>query len=251
MKNRLSVTIITKNEEENIKRCLESVKWVDEIVVVDSGSSDKTVEICKDFGCKVIETDWKGFGKTKKFAVDSAKNDWIFSVDADEEVTYELKDRIKSILKSPKYSGYRIKRSSFYLGRNIKQCWNKDYPLRIFNRKYGNFNKKIAHESVELKGKIGTINERLLHYTYPNISSHIQKMDKYTELGAKQKSKEGKRITISGSIIRGGLKFIKMYFINRGFLDGKEGFILSLNSAFGVYLKYLKLWEIRKNERKD
>jgi len=247
MRNKLSITIITKNEEANIERCLNSVKWADEIVIIDSGSQDRTVQICQEFGAKVIETKWLGFGKTKKLAVDSAKYDWIFSIDADEEVTEELKVTIAEILSNPKKKAYSVKRKSYYLGKMINYCgWDKDYPLRLFNRKYGNFNEKIVHESVVTNGNKGRIEDVMLHYTYPTISSHIQKIDHYSRLGAEKIA--GEKSSISKAYFRGIFKFMKMYFLQKGFLDGKVGFILSLNSAYGVFLKYLKLWEINRSK---
>ena len=244
MSNPISVTIITKNEQKNIERCLKSVRWANEIIVVDNHSTDKTREICRKYDCKIVETDWQGFGPTKRLAVDAASNDWIFSIDSDEQVSEQLKDRILNILKNPSLNGYRIKRISYYLGRQIRYCgWDRDYKLRLFNRKFGNFNEKLVHESVSIDGEVGRIAEPMFHYTYPTIQSHIEKMDRYTELGVEQLIKKGKSSSILMAILRGIAKFIKMYLLQRGFLDGKIGFVLCYNSAFGVYLKYLKLWE--------
>ena len=245
---KLSVVIITKNEERNIQRCLESVKWADEIVVVDSGSEDRTIDICRSYHCKIYQTDWMGFGPTKKFAVDSASHDWIFSIDADEEVSPELKNRIQKILEDPGYMrAYRIKRNSFYLGKLIRHSgWSNDYTLRFFNRLEGNFNNNIVHESVQIPEPIGKLKQPLWHYPYPDVSTHIQKMERYSSLGAQTEKDNGKKCTLIGAVFRGKIKFIKMYFINGGFMDGSEGFILALNSAFGVYLKYLKLWKMNK-----
>lgn len=245
---KLSATIITKNEEQNIERCLKSVNWADEIVVVDSGSTDSTVEICRKYNCKIIEANWLGFGLTKKLAVNSACCDWILSIDADEEVTPELKNKILSIfLTKPDYSGYRIKRKSFYLGKQIKHCgWNRDYPLRLFNRKFGNFNEKLVHESVNVEGKTKKIEEQLLHFTYPTIQTHIQKMNHYTDLIAEEKVNKNKKSGISLAVIRGLLQFLKTYLFQLGLLDGKQGLILAINSAFYTYLKYIKLWEKTK-----
>ncbi len=244
MANLLSVTIITLNEEKNIERCLKSVLWADEILIVDSGSTDKTLEICKKYNCKIIQTEWLGFGPTKKLAVKFAAHDWILCIDADEQVTEELKQRIGQILANPQAVGYRIKRKSFYLGKMINHCgWDRDFPLELFNRQFGNFNDKLVHEFVVLSGEVKKIKQPLLHYTYPSIASHIKKMDKYSQLGAESAAQKGKSATISGAIIRGIIKFIKMYFLQLGFLDGKIGFVLCYNSAFGTYLKYLKLWE--------
>jgi len=247
--NKVSVTIITKNEEANIERCLKSLTWADEIVVADSGSKDSTVEICKKYNCNIIKTDWLGFGRTKKYAVDSAKYDWIISIDADEEITPELRDEIEKILQNPKLNGYRIKRKSFYLGKMINHCgWSNDYPFRLFNKKFGNFNEKEIHESVELKGEVGRIKSPILHYTYPTIALHIEKTNRYSSLQASELKERGKEYLILSALFLGINKFINMYFIRAGFLDGKEGFMLCSIASFGVYLKYIKLRELNKNK---
>ena len=169
MNNKLSATIITHNEEENIEKCLKSLHWVDEIVVVDSYSQDRTVEICKKYNCNVIQTEWLGFGKTKQVAVNHAANDWILSIDSDEEVSETLAEKIKIILADPKYDGYKIKRNSYYLGKEIKHCgWDNDYPIRLFNKNYGKFNEKEVHESVVINGTKGKIEEPILSLYLPN-----------------------------------------------------------------------------------
>ena len=244
MPAKLSVTIITKNEQHNIERCLKSVRWADEIVVVDDGSTDRTPEICRQYTTKVIHSDWLGFGLLKQLAVNSAIHDWIFSIDSDEEVSELLKNKILNILENPQLNGFRIKRDSFYLGKKIRHCgWDRDYQLRLFNRKFGNFNDKQVHESVSISGTVGRIEEPMFHYTYPTVQSHIEKMNRYSELGLELLTKKKKTASIGSSVVRGLAKFFKMYFLQRGFLDGKIGFVLCYNSAFGVYLKYLKLWE--------
>lgn len=247
MSEKLSVTIITKNEEHNIERCLKSVQWADEIVVVDDGSTDRTPEICRRYTSKVIHSEWLGFGLLKRLAVDSATHDWIFSIDSDEEVSEALRLKIQNILKNPEYQGYRIKRVSFYLGKRIRFCgWQRDYQLRLFNRRYGNFNEKIVHESVRITGEVGKIEAPIFHYTYPTIHSHIERMNWYADLGLEKLITNKKSSSIAGAVVRGIAKFIKMYFFQRGFLDGKVGFVLCCNSAFGVYLKYMKLWEKKR-----
>lgn len=240
--NSLSVAIITKNEEKNISRCLNSVTWVDEIVVVDSGSQDRTKDICLEFNCKFYERDWQGYGETKQIAVDLCTNGWVLVLDADEVVTEELQRSIKNILQDPQFLGYKIKRNSFYLGQRIEHCgWGKDYPLRLFKKDQGGFNDKIVHESIEIEGPIGKIEQPMQHFTYPTIEEHINKMTKYAKLGASQSDKKTGRL--SKAIFSGIFKFIKMYFLKLGFLDGKKGFLLCINSAFGVYLKYIYIWE--------
>ncbi len=247
--NKISATIITKNEEKNIERCLKSLNWVDEIIVVDSGSTDKTIDICRKYNCKIIETEWLGFGKTKKFAVNSASNNWIFSIDSDEEVTSELEAEIKNILVNPTHNGYKIKRKSFYLGKMINHSgWESDFPLRLFNREYGNFNEKDIHESVIVEGEVRKIESNLLHYTYPTISSHLSRINRYSDIQAKELKKNGKHYSLFIVLFFGLNKFLKMYVLKLGFLDGKEGLILCCNSAYGVYLKYLKLWALNRKD---
>ncbi len=242
----ITVSIITKNEESNIKRCLESVKWADEIIVVDSGSTDKTLEICQIYHCKIIETEWLGFGLTKQIGVNAATNDWILSIDADEEVTEGLKVKILEIVKSTTYHAFNIKRVSYYLKKRIKcSGWQTDYPLRLFNKQYGNFNDESVHESVIMDSEnISTIHELLYHYPYQSISSHIGKINLYTQLGADKLFDKGKKVTLIYALLSGIVKFIKMYLIKRGFLDGKEGFVLAVLSGFSSTLKYFKLWSL-------
>ncbi len=242
--NKLSVVIVTKNEECNIERCLKSVKNIaSEIIVVDAFSNDKTIDICNNFGCKVFQKEWEGFGKAKKFAVDQTENDWIFSIDADEEVSENLKSELNKILVNPNYNVFKIKRRSFFLGKEIKHCgWNRDYPKRLFNKKYGNFNSDIVHESVIIEGERGKIENPIFHYTYPTIKSFVNKMNLYSELNAEKLFNNGKNVTIFGSMFYCIVRFIRMYFFDFGFLDGRKGFILSVITSYGVFLKYIKLW---------
>jgi glycosyltransferase involved in cell wall biosynthesis len=246
-KNKLSAVLIVKNEAANIERCLKSLSFAGEIVVLDTGSTDNTVEICNKYTDKIYSLDkWEGFGKAKQIAVNYANNDWILSVDADEEITTELAEKIQIILNNPDYDAYAIKRNSFYLGKMIKHSgWNKDYPKRLFNKQKAGFNDAKVHESVIVNGKLGTIEETILHYTYPTINSHIQKIILYSELSA-QSSKKNSNLFIA--ILRGKIKFFKMYFLQLGFLDGREGLILAIISSFSVFTKYLKIWERNIND---
>ncbi len=241
----LSVTIITKNEALNIERCLQSVRWADEVVVVDSGSTDETLQICRRFDCRVMETEWRGFGRTKQLAVGAASNEWILSVDADEVVTPQLRDRITELLQGePAYSVYRIRRQSHYLGKRIRNCgWDRDYPRRFFNKTQARFNDAEVHESIQYDGPKGTLEEPLLHYPYPDVATHLRKMNLYSDLAAQIAYEKGKSASIPYAVMAGILKFIKMYIGQCGFLDGRAGLVLSLNSANGVYLKYIKLWQ--------
>ncbi len=250
--NKISVTIVTLNEERNIERCLKSVQWADEIVVVDSGSTDRTLDICRDYDCNIIKTEWLGYARTKQLAVDAATHDWIFSIDADEEATPELGAKIRKIVDGdePK-KGYRIRRRSFYLGKMIKYSgWNRDYPLRLFHRNFGRFNLKPVHEGVEVEGKTGYIEEVLLHYTYPTLVSHIRKIELYSELGALEKKEKGRNGGVYIAFLRGVYEFFRIYFFKAGFLDGRYGLILAANYAFASYMKYLLLWEMVEKPNK-
>lgn len=242
----ISVSIITKNEELNIQRCLESVKWADEIIVVDSGSTDRTLDICRSYNCKIIKTEWLGFGQTKQIGVREASNDWVLSIDADEAVSSSLKEQILLSIQSSKFYAFNIKRISYYLKKRIKYSgWQTDYPLRLFNKQYGNFNDASVHESVIMnKSDTSTIQAPLYHYPYQSINSHIDKINLYTQLGAEKLFKQGKKRSLVYALLSGIVKFFKMYLLKKGFLDGKEGFVLAILSGFSSTLKYVKLWSL-------
>lgn len=241
---KISVVIITKNEEKNIEACLKSVNWVDEIVIVDSGSTDKTLEIADRYNCKIIETPWLGFAKTKQLAVDSAKNNWVLSMDADEVLSSKLQDFLKELKLNEHIFGYLIRRSTYYLGHKIKYSgWQGDYPLRLFDRNRGAFNDKDVHESVKVNGPVELIQHEILHYSFPDLETHLSKMSLYAELSANMMHKKGKRSSLPSAVIHCVAKFISMYIINMGILDGRYGFLLAANSAYGVFLKYVKLWQ--------
>jgi len=245
----ITVSIITKNEERNIERCLNSVGWADEIIIVDSGSSDQTLDICKKYQCKIIHTEWLGFGLTKKIGVLHSKNDWILSIDADEVVSIELANKIQDIILSSSNQCFRIKRNSFYLGKEIKYSgWQNDYPIRLFNKKFANFNEKKVHEKVVCSKSAIKVNLPIFHYPFNSIEQHIKKIDLYSSLGAQELLEHGKKVSFFYPFFSFMAKFIKVYFIRLGFLDGKEGFILAVLSSFYSFLKYIKLWTLIKEE---
>lgn len=248
--DRLSVTIITKNEEHNITRCLESVKWADEIVLVDCGSTDGTLTIAESYrNCRTFNIPWQGYGAQKQSAVDLAKHDWILSIDADEELSGELQSVIKNILQNPAAQAYSIRRKSFYLGKMINHSgWDHDYKLRLFRKNQGRFSADIVHESVIFSGKTERISAPIIHYTTPTITSHIKKIQEYSTLGARRLFDKNRSSTVIKAFFRGTGKFIKMFFLQLGFLDGKAGFILACLSGMGIFLKYIKLWEMRTSK---
>ncbi|MBN1757843.1 MAG: glycosyltransferase family 2 protein [Chitinispirillaceae bacterium] len=244
---KLSVVIITKNEERNIGRCLASVAWADEIVILDTGSNDRTLDLSREHNCRIEHTEWHGFGPAKQKAVACASHSWILSVDADEEVSPELRNEIQHILGGDgtiRFDAYRLKRRTWYVDRWIRHSgWNSDTPVRLFEKHKAGFNEKLIHESVEVRGTIGTIGGLLYHYSYPDLVSHLDKMRFFTALAAEQRIGNRKRGSVTAALLHGCSKFIKMYLLQAGFLDGKTGFVLAVNSAFGIYFKHLLYWE--------
>lgn len=247
---RLSAVIITKNEEANIKRCLESVKFADEIIVIDSNSTDKTKEIAESFGAKVFALPWQGFGAAKREGVNMASGEWILSIDADEEVPDELSKEIQSRIGSPNgISGFYVKRKTMFLGRWILHCgWYPGYVLRLFKKKDGNFDNAIVHEKVETKGPLGYLKCDLLHYSSPDLEDYLAKFNLYTTLGAEEAFTAGKKAGLLDIIIKPPVSFLKHYIVKQGFRDGLEGFILSVLSSIAVLVKYAKLHTMRKKK---
>jgi len=246
---RITAIIITYNEEKNIRRCLESLSWADEIVVVDSFSQDRTKEIASSFTDKIFDLEWQGFGKQKEFARTKASYDWVLSVDADEVVPEKLRDEIKNILnENNSLDGYYIPRLSNFLGRWIKHSgWYPDYVLRLFKKDRAKFDESTVHEKLVLDGKAGLLKNEILHYTDPDISHYLLKMNKYTSLSAEMLSTEGKSATLFDLLFRPMAIFFKMYLFKSGFLDGWQGFLLACFSSFHVFVKYAKLWHLRKS----
>jgi glycosyltransferase involved in cell wall biosynthesis len=248
MTTRLSVTIITKNEEANIRRTLESVRWADEIVVLDSGSTDRTVGICREFTDKVFHQEWLGYGQQKNAAIDRASGDWILSLDADEPVEQELGEEIGRIIGSPDArDGYRIARKTFFLGKWMKYGgWYPDYNLRLFRRSAGRFSERVVHEAVSIQGRIGYTRNAILHYAYPDLTSYLASINKYSSLAVDVLSKQGirRRHTMwCNLMLRPFFTFLLKYVVRLGFLDGKRGLILNLFHAWYVFAKYSKAWE--------
>ena len=247
--HKISAVVITYNEEKNIRRCLESLSWADEIVVVDSFSQDRTKEIASSFTDKILDVEWQGFGKQKEFARTKASFDWVLSVDADEVVSEKLKEEIKSVInKNDSLDGYYISRLSNFLGRWVKHGgWYPDYVLRLFKKDKARFDESLVHEKLILEGKTGFLMNEILHYTDPDISHYLSKMDKYTTLSAQKLLAEGKSTTVFDLLFRPAAIFFKMYLLKSGFLDGWQGFLLASFSSFHVFVKYAKLWHLRKS----
>ncbi|MGB2698388.1 MAG: glycosyltransferase family 2 protein [Candidatus Zixiibacteriota bacterium] len=247
--SKISAIVIVYNEEKNIRRCLESLTWADEIVVVDSYSQDRTKEIASSFTDKIFDVKWEGFGKKKEFAREKASCDWILSIDADEVVSDKLKREIKAIIETNEApGGYYIPRLSNFLGKWIRHGgWYPDYVLRLFKKSQARFDLSLVHEKLILDGKAGFLKNELLHYTDPDIHHYLLKLDKYTTLGAERLFQESKGTSIFDLILRPPAIFLKMFILKFGFLDGWHGCLLAGLSSFHVFVKYAKLWHLRKS----
>ncbi|MBF0377089.1 MAG: glycosyltransferase family 2 protein [Desulfamplus sp.] len=252
----LSVTVIAKNESENIGKCLDSIKWADEIIVLDSGSSDNTVEISKQYTDKVFITDWQGFGIQKNRAVDMATGDWVLSIDADELVSVELKQEIEKVIRKADNQkigneqsisnqlAYKIPRSSNYCGRFMKHSgWYPDYVTRLFKRGYARFSDDLVHESLIVQDdeSIGRLTHPLIHNSFKDLDKVLEKVNAYSSASSKMLHQRGKKASITDAVLHGLWSFFYTYILRAGFLDGKEGFMLAISSAEVTYYKYVKL----------
>lgn len=239
----LSVIVITRNEETNLQRCLESVRFADQIVVVDSGSTDGTVDIARLFNAELYQIEWAGFGEAKQFALSRAKSEWVLSIDADEEVSVELAGEIKRIItQADSAAGYQMPRLTNFLGKWIYHCgWYPDRVVRLFRRTAGRFTPDIVHERVVVDGRVGRCKGHLLHYSYPSLEIYFEKFNRYTTEGAELEASRGKIAGPFDLTIRPGVAFIKHYISKAGFLDGIEGLMISALSAVAVFVKYAKL----------
>lgn len=243
----LSVCVICFNEERNIRRCLESATWADEIIVVDSMSQDRTAEIAREYTDKVYQRAWPGYVEQKNFALSKAKCDWILSIDADEEISQSLKDEIRrEIEKEDAKDGYRMPRLSFYQGRWIKHSgFYPDRQLRLFRRNRGYWVGKKVHEKVNVQGEIGLLKNELFHYPYKGIiSGQIRTVNNFTSLLAEDMYVEGKCYNLFPLLLRPLFKFVEVYFLKLGFLDGLAGFIIAVTSAYAMFVRYVKLREL-------
>jgi glycosyltransferase involved in cell wall biosynthesis len=244
--SKLSIIIITKNEAANIRACIESVVWADEIIVVDSGSSDETVEVCRELGAQVHVHDWPGFGIQKNRALSYATHEWIFSIDADERVTPELQSQLIKAMEEDSEDGFYVPRLSQFCGRFIRHSgWYPDYVLRLFRRTKGHFSDDMVHERVILEGTVGRLSSPLLHYSYLNEEDVQRKTEQYARAGAMQMFKSGKAASLAAAPLRAGWAFIRTYCLRLGFLDGIAGFNIALMNARTTYLKYNQLKALR------
>lgn len=242
----LTVITLTLNEERNIVSCLETVRWADEILVIDSGSTDATVALARAFTDRVFTIAWEGYGAARNFALGQAAGDWILWLDADERVTPELADEIRGILRADpgEVNGYAIARRAYFLGRWIRHCgWYPGRVTRLFRKGKGRFDETRVHEHLHVEGRTLRTRHDLLHLTDPDLQHYLTKFNRYTSLAAEDMVAAGRRFSLADLLFRPPFQFVKMYILKRGFLDGVEGLILSVLSSAYVFTKYAKLWE--------
>lgn len=248
-KKSISVCVITYNEEANIAACLESAKWADEIVVIDSFSTDKTKEIALKYTDKFYQEKWEGFGITKNKAVRRCVSDWIFVLDADERITEELKDELLAI--EPEACAYKVARKSFFGNTWIKHCgWYPDFSLRFFKNGKALFKEVEVHEALEVEGSISELKSPMLHYTYKDVSDFVQRLNRYTSLSAREKECKSNFKNMLDIMFRPIFTFLKLYILKKGFMQGFDGFKISGLYAFSVFVKYLKIREKGKIHEK-
>jgi (heptosyl)LPS beta-1,4-glucosyltransferase len=244
---KLTVTVITHNEAPNIAAALESAAWADEIIVVDSHSTDDTVGIARRLATRVEARDWPGYGAQKNYAAGLASHDWILSIDADERVTPELADEIRQVLSGPvRHKGYRIPRVAFYLGRWIRSTdWYPDYQLRLYDRRAARWDTRRVHESVAVGGTVGRLSKELQHYPYRDLSHHLATIDRYTTLAAEDWRAAGRRASDLQTFFSPRFAFLRNYVLKGGFRDGSAGLLVSILNSYYVFLKFAKLWELQ------
>jgi glycosyltransferase involved in cell wall biosynthesis len=239
---KITATIITLNEERNIARSIESLRCADEILIVDSGSIDRTVELAQNLGVRVIEAGWRGYAAQKNWAAEQATHDWILSLDADEALSEALEAEIWSVKKSgPRYDAYTMPRLARYLGRWILHSgWYPDRKIRLYERTKAKWVGEFVHESVVVHGRVGHLESNILHFTCESLSEHLKTLDKYTTLAAQELAARRVAVPLSRLILDPPWTFCKTYVLQRGFLDGLEGLTIAYMAAFYTFLKYSK-----------
>ena len=244
---KLSVTVITKNEAAQIGDALASVAWADEIVVVDSHSTDETVAIARQHTDRVVAREWPGYIDQKNYAASIAAHDWILSLDADERVTPVLAEEIKMLMSAtPQASAFRVPRVTWHLGRWVRTTdWYPDYQTRLYDRRAAQWTGRYVHEAVRVSGRTGQLRGELQHYAYRDIADHLETIDRYTTYAAQQMHEAGRRASLWQLASHPPLAFLRNYVARGGFRDGAAGFIVSAANSYYVFLKFAKLWELQ------
>lgn len=254
MREKISACITAGNEEKNIRRCLESVTWADEIVVLDSFSTDKTVEICREYTNRVYKHKWSGYIGQKNLIKDLASGPWILFIDADEEISPELRDEILNEFETDSclhFAGYEFPRMVRFLEKWVMHGdWYPDIKLRLFKKELGICGGREPHDRTTVRGPVKRLNGYMYHYTYTDISDQLSTLNKFSTITAEGWHEDGKPFKLHDLLFRPTLRFIRGYFLKRGFLDGLPGLIIALTTSYGVFVKYAKLWELYLRDSK-
>lgn len=248
----LSIAIITKNEEDNLRACLQSISFARQIIVVDSGSTDATLQIATQFGCEIYSEAWLGFGPQKQLAINKCSEPWILVLDADERIPLKTAEVIKKIITDHgmKKVGFSFPRKNYFQGRWIKHAgWWPDRIIRLFRKESGRITSVAVHEAVEVDGFIGALDVPIEHFTESRLSKILQKIDKYSTLGAEEAFREGKRSSTIGAFLRAFFTFFQDYFLRGGMLDGTPGLTLAVTDSINKFFKYAKLSELTRISR--
>lgn len=244
----VSAILITYNEAANLRDCLQSVSWCDEIILVDNGSTDGTHAIARDFGATLIVTDdWPGFGPQKQRALAAAHSEWVLSIDADERLTPAGRAEVNRVLTAPDHAGYFLPRSSLFVSRFMTHSgWTPDHVLRLARRRSAHFTDDLVHERLLVDGSTGVLREPLIHLSYQSFEAVLDKVNRYSTAGARAAHARGKRASLASALGHGLWSFVRTYIVKRGFLDGAEGLMLAISNAEASYYKYVKLRELRR-----
>jgi glycosyltransferase involved in cell wall biosynthesis len=246
----VTVTIITKDEADHIGAAIDSVAWADEVIVVDANSTDNTVALARAKGVRVETRAWTGWVDQKNYAAGLASHDWIFSLDADERATPALAAEVTQVLdgRTPS-SAYRVPRVTFHLGRWIRTTdFYPDFQTRLYDRRVARWQGRYVHESVATDGPVGQLTEELQHYSYRDLADHMDRINHYTTLAARQMHERGRRASVVDLVVQGPAAFLRNYVLRRGFLDGAVGLTLSIVNAYAVFLKFAKLRQIGRTQ---
>lgn len=250
-REKISACVITFNEERKIERCLKSLTWCDEIVILDSFSTDRTLEICRRYTDRIFQHEWMGYVGQRNLVREMAQYSWVIFLDADEEVSPALRDEILRELTSgaSRYIGYEFPRLVYYIGRWIRHGeWYPDVKLRLFKKEYGRTEGQEPHDKVAVAGPVKRLRSPIWHYTYDSIKDHMDTINRFSTITAQQQFVAARRLRWSDLLLRPGFRFLRGYIARRGFLDGAHGLVIAVLNSYGVFVKYAKLWELRRRQ---